>query len=294
MADSMTWIDPSGVSHPFDGSVLNIAVMRGGRQGIFMPPITNVDQRTPLQPGTIVRYVDVQPRPLIVPVLVNPGVESTLRTTIHSMTGWFNTTQKPGIWQATGPDGSVRNLTCVYVSGLDATESDDVRKPGSIFLALTFLAADPFWYDVSSTVVTPALAQPAFLSSQFLPLKLGGSTLTSEFAITNNGDFETFPIWTIHGPGSNLTISNLNTNKSFALSANGGLVLGANQILTIDTSFGIKTILTQDGASQAGFLQPGGNLFSLAQGLNTLAVSMAGTTGQSSVQVSYKQRYFSA
>lgn len=295
MADSMTWIDPTGVSHPFDGSTLGISIPRGSRAGMFSPPRALVDQRTPLQPGTIVRYVDVQARPLVIPVLVNSGLESTLRTTIHSMTNWFNTLQgNPGIWQATGPDGSVRNLTCYYQSGLDAAETDDVRKPGAMVFALVFLAPDPFWYDVSSTVVTPALAQPAFLSSQFLPLNLGGSGLATDFSINNTGDWETWPIWQIHGPGSGIIIANLNTNKTLNLTANGGLTLAANEVLTIDSSFGVKTILKQDGSSQAGFLVPGTGPFSLATGNNDLSVQMSGTTSQSSVQVSYKRRYLSA
>jgi hypothetical protein len=290
--ESLTWVDPKGVSHPLDGSVGVLAVT--GEQGNYYPPVANVDQRTPLYPGTLIRYVDVQPRLLTYPLEVVAADEMTLRTLIRNITGWFNTSMLPGTLQAVDPDGVTRRqIGCYYAGGLEGDGSDDNRGGGNIFFPLQLEAPDPFWTDLNATVVTPAIAQPSFLSSQFLPMLLGGSTLATSFQITNNGDWETWPIWTIHGPGTNLTITNLSTGKSLALTANGGLVLGANQILTIDCSFGKKTILTQDGASQAGFLQPGGVLFSLGVGLNILSVQMGGTTGQSSMQMQYKQRYLS-
>jgi hypothetical protein len=295
-SETVTIIDSAGGSHVLDGST-TANPLCFARSGFNMPPVTQIDQRTPLQPGTKITYTDFLARPILLALNVNGnGNENTLRSQIRTMSSvWFHPA-KPFTVRNTATDGVQRDLlNCIYLAGMDGDESYPNRKPGSIVCPVQIEAPDPFWYDTVPTFLTSNTSSGgafSFLSTQFLPLILQNANTWLNVVITNTGDFETWPVWQLHGPlNTPISVYNLTTGKKIDLSGNGGLNLAGNDALTIDAQAG--TITKQDGTSQVGFLTSDSAMWPLALGTNVISINgtNAGTTKGSLLSVRYKQRY---
>lgn len=127
-------------------------------------------------------------------------------------------------------------------------------------------------YDLVQTIVQGGAAIPAAI-----PLAIVGnaSNLLSTRIITNAGNEETFPKFTIPGPGTGFTISNVVTGKSFVLSS----TLTDSDTVVIDTH-PLKRTVVKNGTDN---LYPdfSGDFWSLAPGeneINFIVGSGAGVT----------------
>jgi hypothetical protein len=269
MAETVTWIDAGGTSWVLDGSSYYRAV--DGRMGAFAPPTAIIEQEVPLLAGARFRQVKISSRPVRIPVLVKAADESTLAVARRAFRYALNPKRGAGTLQITAEDGTVRQLTCYCESGFEGDESIGVRGPGWFKVGLSFRALDPFWYDASFTSTT--------------------YTTFGSKTITNGGDQDCYPIWTITGPGNTISITNNTSGKLLALSGNGGLTLTAGQVLTIDTRRDQLTIVREDGSNQFSYLSAASALFQLVPGSNAIVLAMAGTTGASSIQVQYKRAW---
>lgn len=291
--ESNLWICSDGITQiSLDDTPINGLMALDGRQGIYFPPLVIQDQRIPLQPGSIVRYIDYPPRPVLLPLIIKVANEVVLTSQIRQMATWFDTPAgSPGAYRRIAPDGSSRDLFCYYQAGLEGNEDgssgNPIRGAGWMQVVLSLYANDPFWYDAQYTMQTfvPSGAAPSFLPS-LVPIKLGFSGVSSGFSVYNTGDYEAWPIWTINGPGTNPTLSNNSTGKSTSFT----VTLGSSDVLIIDTRPLMKSI-TLNGTVNWSIYNPTSSLWSFQKGQNNCALSMSGTGGASQIQLQYKQRY---
>lgn len=291
-SESNIWIASDGVTQiSLNSTRINGLLALDGRQGIYFPPVSIQDQRIPLQPGSIVRFIDYPPRPVLLPLGIKTADEASFTQQIRQMATWFDTSiaGSPATYRRTAADGSMRDLFVYYQGGLEFDETMDsgVRGPGWAKTVLSLYASDPFWYDSQATVQSfvPSGAAPTFLP-KLVPILLGSSGISSGFSIYNAGDFEAWPIWTIHGAGTNPVLTNSTTGKSTTFS----VTLGTNDVLIIDTRPLIKSV-TLNGTVDWAIYNPTSSLWSLQKGQNTMSVAMSSTDANSSVQIQYKQRY---
>ena len=268
MAESISWIDNAGVSTALDGTGNYLAVV--GRNGMWMPPVSFIEQDIPLQPGTVLRLVKVLPRPVLIPILIQgaSNTESSFYTSLRFLENAMNPLRGDGHLKFTAADGTIRKLTCRLQSGFEGDESATARGPANAVVPFQFYANDPFWYDNASTTVSKT-----------------NLTLPS-FTITNTGDAEMWPVWTIHGPGSSLVVTDTTTGLLFST----GDVLGGSDVLVIDTTPGVKT-MTLNGVNDFTNLVNSSTLFSLTTGANAITVALAGTSSATTLSVVYKQRW---
>jgi hypothetical protein len=155
-------------------------------------------------------------------------------------------------------------------------------------VGLIFSAADPFWYDSNWTALTftPAGAT-TFFQTPFFPLHISVGGLSSDFTIENTGQAETWPVWTMTGPGLNPTLTNSTTGETLTLNIN----LAGGQVLTVDTRPGTISITREDGSNQWAVVEDTSTIWPLAVGANSIQLSMSSTTSASQLQLQYKQRY---
>jgi len=220
MAEQMAWIDPASATTLLDGSGNYKAIM--GRTGILAAPQTFIEEALPLQDGVRFRQVTTAVNTPIVPVTITAASESALITAYRALRAAMNPKRGAGILQYTAADATVRQLNCYLESGLEGDESMGNRFVGYIKVPLQFRAQDPFWYDATATTAT--------------------YTTFGSRTINNTGDVECWPTWTIHGPTTNLTISNTTTGKSMVFT----LTLGGSDVLVINTAPGTKTAILND------------------------------------------------
>jgi hypothetical protein len=289
MADTFTWIDPANTSVALnDGVNTNVG---WGVSGDVLPQYTRNDVQLPAQPGSQLMLLQVSDRTLTLPFWIKASTKAALLTLMRQMVFYLDAQRGDGILRVTRTDLTARQLTCRYVSGLN--DSSNASEPNLLWIktALTFKANDPFWYATTPQTVTYASGTvPSFFP--FFPLQLAGGTVFTNTVVNNPGDTAAWPVWTITGPGTYLTLANLTTGKTLYLN----YTLAAGTTVIIDTRPGAKTLLTGTGVSvfsSAVWTLPT-SLWPLAQGSNTLQITFNGATAASRVALSFYPRYLSA
>lgn len=290
MGETFTWIDPTNNQIPLNGESYYTTVV--GPAGLYAPPTNIITQDVPLQPGARFKYVDTQIRPVRLPVLVNADTEANLDVARRALLAAMSPLNGGGVLRHMSYDGLTRDLTCYVASGREGDDSGSNRGPGWILLDLRLSGLDPYWYDTSYTSLAFSNgASSSFFAAPFLPIKLASSGILTSFTINNGGDVETWPIWTIVGPASAITMTNNTTGKVLALTNNGGVSLALGHSVVIDTRPGSKSVIVDGATSNFDKVGATSSLWPLAKGANNITIAVSGTTAASQVQVQYKQRY---
>lgn len=274
-------IDAAGVAHP-----LNLEWQASGR---YMPPVTITDQKVPEIAGSRLRSVRHEARELTFAIYVEgdlPTQEAALRQLVH----WFDPRRGDIRLRNTAADGTDRDLTCRYESGLDLDETlGDMSSPTLQRALVTVRADDPYWYDTGqeSAAFSPVTSSPVwFDGGMILPIKLGSSAVFGGTILTIDSDVDIWPRWTITGPGTALVITNLTTGREFAW---GGTLTGGQQLL-IDTTPGVKTVLRENGSNQFGAMTEW-DLWPFVAGDNHINVSLTGTSGASLIAAAWRNAH---
>ncbi|HLH22439.1 MAG TPA: hypothetical protein VK066_07935 [Chloroflexota bacterium] len=286
----VSWVAPDGVETVLSGQPQ--FELLWGRQGAFMPPIAFAEEPVPLQPGARLRQVQVGVREVDLPLLLRGADATALRALYRTLLHTFDPQRGDGKLRVQGPDGGVRELTCRYHSGLEGAEVLDKDAGGTSWrkVVLVLRAWDPYWYATAPTRVDFAVGSAATPFFPFFPLRLSASTVLGDAAVSNPGDVEAWPIWTITGPGSNLVLTNVTTGAALTLVT----TLGASDVVTIDTRPGQKTVSGADGSNLFGTLNAASHFWALPRGSSSVRVELSGATGGSLVTLVYYPRYLGA
>lgn len=283
-AEVTQWIDPDGVT-----TTLEVDWDAAGR---FMPRVEFEADGVPGQPGEYFRNVRHGVREFMLAVDITGTDDADLRANMREIVARMDPTRGAGRIRVTSPVGDQREIMCRYASGLGMTEKlgDDSGETWQR-AAVSFLAHDPYWYDVSPNSqtfdVTPLV--PSFFP--IFPLKLTASELAVDAVVDNTGDVDTWPVWTIQGPGSVIKLSNLTTGKYLSFPAGA---LSTGQSLVIDTRPRRKTVLLGDGTNAYSSMDTTSSLWPLVRGINTVRLEMSGVDNTvSNLSLTYWRRYLS-
>lgn len=284
---ALTFIDPDGVDHPLMAGDVETAF---GVEGRFMPPVRSVLDEIPGQPGALRRETRFGVREVVVPIEVLGTSHAGLREKVRSLVVALNPTRGDGVLRAVAPDGITREITCRYATGMELVESQDLLGVLQR-AAVVFTATDPFWYDTDPTSSTFTTGTPAnFLGDPFLPIKLASDTVIGEQTVINDGDVETWPVWTVAGPVSSILLENVTTGQKIDLP----VALTADQSVVIDTRPFKKTVRRDDGTNLYGNLTADSALWALGQGSVQIRATIPGSTSDTFVTLVYSQRWLSA
>lgn len=282
MTESVFWVDP-------DDGVTELDC-EWDASGRFAPnPVFEADG-VPGQSGKRLRFVRHDVHEFAMKFWLYEPSEELLRTTLRSTIYKMDPTRGIGRLRVVAPGGDSREIFCRVASGLGVSE---VLGEDSAFyaqrIAATFLAHDPYWYAVGDTAIVYTGDTEVATFFPFFPLRLSASSVfVNDSAISNPGDLEAWPVWTIEGPGSNIVMSNLTTNESLTLNT----AVSSGQSVTIDTRPGAKTVLNDDGTSLFPLMTATSTLFSLQRGDNHIQVAMDSTTTTSAIRLAFRPRYF--
>lgn len=275
-----------------DGAVTDLKALPGvrvlGDQGFDMPPFTFVEDDLPGGDGARLRSVRTMARDVTLPFFLEDADETALRGLLRVLVRRMNPRAGDGRLRHTASDGSVRELTCRYVEGLGGNR---VRGQGGATWrrgALVFRAHDPFWHDQAATSLqfTAGTAQPFYADQPFFGLRLASDVVLGTQTVTNDGDVEAWPVWTVKGPSTSpLTLENVTTGQRLDLPVS----LSAAQSVVIDTRPLRKTVRRDDGANLFGSLV--GSLWSLPTGPSKVAIALPGATSESYVTLDYVRRW---
>lgn len=182
-------------------------------------------------------------------------------------------------------DGTTRNLPAYYRGGLDK----GVQVGTTYACVLSFYAPSPWWRGTPLTLSWGLAAPSPFFP--FFPLVLSASTIAGQVTVDlSDTDAATYPVWTVTGPGSQLTLTNQTTGLSLVLNA----ALGDGVTATIDTRPGQQRITRGDGLNLFGSLASDPNLFPLIDGAQTVSAVLTNAGGNSRITLTADRLYSGA
>lgn len=286
------WVTAEGDPFRLDGSIDGAEVV-ANVEGRFMPPIRRNADIVPLQPGSRLRSVVHGESEVSLGIYFSAADAIAQRANLREWMFRLDPTRGPGKLRVTGPAGNVRELSCSYKDGLGLIEPPSPDRRRKQVAVLTLIAHDPYWAESAPTVVSWSTGAPrAFFP--LLPFHLGSSQVFARALVDPLGDVATYPVWTINGPGSTISIRNVTTGRTLAWSGS----LGFGELLTIDTRPGNQTsapksVFLQDGSNQFGLLTAW-DFWPLEPGTNDIEITMTGATDDSQVTGSWQARHLSA
>jgi hypothetical protein len=225
----------------FDGSTgYHLMYHRTGAQA---PPVSLVEQRVPLQPGSVFQYMDIQPRDVELGIMVKGANPSDLRDKVRALTSKIINVD--GALFARYSDGSERRLYCRYKQGLEGEETPSTMGAGYFQkMILIFHAFDPFWYSTG---------------------KCESQTAQNFIYYLNDGDYEAYPIVFVDGKCTNPDLAIWQTGgageptEGSAERLKVNTTVAANRRLIINTKS--RTVKLDDGTNLYASIDPTANKF---------------------------------
>jgi hypothetical protein len=281
LSESIVWIDPDGATATFSKIEFDL-------RGRFFPSAVVDEEQVPGQPGGRLRNVRHGPLEFAMPVWVQGGSQTALRTALRALVLAMDPTRGVGTIRVTAPGGDQRDLSCICVDGLSVVEKlGETSNTMDQRLVLVFRAHDPYWRSTSNSVRTYSAGSSTATFFPFFPLRLSSSEVFAADTVDNVGDVQTWPVWTATGPMTALVLKNLTTGEALTLT----VTLTSGETATIDTD--AKTLTKNDGTNLFPYLDWSSVLWALRRGSNSIQVELNGGGGSSSVQLSYPTQYLS-
>lgn len=272
--------DPAGGWRDGQG---RLAICRGISGGGAVARTFN-EAPAPGQAGTIVRGLQRAFRDLDLPFHFEASDPILLRGQLRDLIALLDT-DSPGTLTVYSPAG-VRQITAYYAGGLELDETTGNAGPAFLGATLQFHCPDPYW--TSPSIISKTL--PIGVPTPFfplLPLHLTRGELAGSDTVINPGDADTYPRWTITGPGGPITLTNSRTGEWLTWSG----TLAAGEILVIDTDPAVGTVQRSDGTSAYSQLAAGSSFWSLGTGATAVTVDYQAATADSAITLTATPRY---
>jgi hypothetical protein len=262
-----------------------------GARGLDMAPFQMYLDESPALDGAFSRGVRAMTRDVFLPLLIEADDRKTFLARKRILLRLLDPKRGPGVLTWAEPDGTARHLEAYYSSGMEGDWSDDQAAGLWQKYGLTLQAVAPYWYGDDVTLLWKNTVSQTFFplvhaSGNFVVLPPG--EVLGSITASNDGDVDAFPVWTVSGPASAITLTNSTTGKTLSLTSS---LAGSSNKRIIDTRAGVQTIVNESGTNKWAEVNDGSALWQLAPGANSLTVSVTGSGTGTSVQLVYKPRY---
>lgn len=248
-----------------------------GVRGLTWPGHQLWDSSSPAIAGQTHRGSRVLPRECLLPVWVLSdagsldwvGTDRRFAATLHP--------DLPGVWEVTHPDGMKRYLSCRVTDDGAGPLTLDPTASGWLGYQLALIADQPYWEGkpvvrqwINEVPVNFFGGVPAGSGPPFV---IGAGSTIAGATITNPGDVDAYPVWTIAGPWTTVQVGT--DGLTATLTAN----VPAGQSRIIDTRPDRLTVVDQAGVDRISELSPTSNLLApIPAGEQVpLSLSMTGT-----------------
>jgi hypothetical protein len=260
------------------------------QEGFGLPPTGVHTFHVPLLAGDVFVRARHAARTLSLRGFLRAASWAQLKAAWRDLAEVLDPTLGEGVLTVTRPDGASRQLRCVAQEGLGAVAS--VQDWLLARVAITFLAAQPYWEDTADVTVTfqgvgSGLAFPFTFPVTFTTT---APAIGSPSTVTNPGTAPTAPVVTLVGPMQRPVIQHLTSGRQFAFL--GDVPEGGT--LTLDMrpeTSGWR--LTAYGTTYYEYPPPDprSQMFELLPGANTVLIAndAPGPGGQATV--AFRPRY---
>lgn len=232
-------------------------------------------------------------------MLLRASSEAELRRRARGLVHAMRPKAGPGTLTVTTEDGESRRLSCYVEDGLAGDLAEDSEMPGRWWrFILKLYAPRPWWRGAAQTLDFGLAAPSVFLSSTMpFPRMLAASTIQGQRNVDlTAADATSYPLWTVTGPGSGLTLSNRTrdplTGKQVVSTIQVNASVGDGQTIVIDTRRGQQSVRRGDGINLMGALASDPSLWPLVDGQVNEVTAVLGAAGAAArIRAVYEPRY---
>jgi hypothetical protein len=281
---SATWTDPFGVEWPLTDTDPDVGWFTTSGPAGWHATAYEIVTDPIARGGENVRFIRANPCRIVWPLYVggdthlqwlerHRALRKAFVSTLHRSTA--------GTLRITRPDGSAREIDCYYESGFEGQAGE-----GRLFSkdAITLYAPDGYWRDPDPLTITRSYVPGVDFLNPF-PTISAGLTL-GDTEVDNPGDVAAWPEWTITGPMTAMTATNLTTGYTFSLT----YPLLAGEQITITTQQ--PAVRGPAGQNLSYALNwPNAYLWSLLPGTNDLTLTATGGAVGTTLQMAFHARY---
>lgn len=288
MASRITWTAPnSGQVIEFTDMAAGYMVTDQGTTGLQSPPYALTTVTYAGVDGANVQAIRAEPNTPTLGIRMEAKSMEEFKRKRRALVHAMRPKAGPGRLTVTQEWGESRSLLCYCTEGLEGNEDFAVTGPGRWWkVLLKFYAPSPWWLGAPMALnVGLGGGQPFF---PFFPLRLAPSSVRGQFTVDlSDSDAPSYPVWTITGPGTSLTLSNLTTKRRITVNA----ALAAGETMVIDTRPGLQSVRRGDGTNLMGALASDPALWPLVEGVNTVVAQLEGAGDASRVSGVYEPRF---
>ena len=287
MADQVLWQAPDGSVLDLTDESAGFRVLAAGTRGLRSPEYELQTAKYAGIDGETLQAVRASANEPTLGLLVQADDEDTFRSRARGLVRAMRPKAGLGTLTVRSVSGDVRSLSCLCVGGLEGDEDQGSTLPGAWWrLVLKFFAPDPWWVGTPIPVDLSLGAPTAFFP--ILPVKLSSSSVQGQFTVDlSHADAPTYPVWTITGPGTGLTLTNLTTGRVITVSAS----LSVGQTLVIDTRPGFQSVRRGDGTNLMSAVTSDPALWPLMEGVNNVSAVLSGATAASRISGLFIPRF---
>lgn len=272
-------------------------VLQPGAKGMDMPQYSFTNDESPGIDGYAVRQVRAGGKDITLPIAFwMQDSRAAYVTRRRALINSLNPKRGPGTLTVTQPDGSFRTIDCYYTGGLEGDESRDAAGMRWCITVLTMACPSPYW--LGETVELSWRTDSTANFFPLLPLTVKSSQVLGSVTVDNPGDDDAFPVWTIEGPATAVTLTNTITDprtgdqtvKTLTLTR----TLTASDTVVIDTRERRQTAVLNGSTNLWPDLSDASELWALEPGENQLTLAVSGSDSNSLVSLTYQPRYLAA
>ncbi len=284
VAYEYTLVGVDGVAHALlESSGYLVTARPDGQWG---PEVDFVEAPVPGRAGASLKAVTVPPSDIDLPLVIIGETHAQRISRSRQLAGWLNPARGDVTFRITGSGGASRDLV-----GRGQLVAGGERWPlGERFTVAIHAHNDPYWIDTDETQATYQIDSDAvtWVGLPWVPFSVQGSAVFRTTTVTNDGDADAYPVWTITGPGSEITLANITTGKLLPLTK----TLEAGEVVTVTTDPQTGGVVTDDAGSPiVGIVPFSASFWTLIPGAQQIQVEMADATADSSVVLSYRRRW---
>lgn len=314
-----TWFDPDGNEWALSNSNEDLGWFTlMGPSGWGAAPIEITTDQLP-RGGESVRAISSKPAILQWPLEIFGASHGQFVDRYHQISRAFTLTtrrQRPGVLRVQRPNGEVRQVEAFYSDGLGGEDAQNhlFARP-----VISLFCPEGKWRANEAIIVersfTPTVGgedpeepEPISFYDPFISVTSskvvgtpgggdgggggGGDDPDSLTTISNPGDVEAWPVWTITGPLTQLRAWNVTLGTRWALT----YPLGAEQTITITTDQ--PTVRGPGDVNLSKYIDwfntAGTELWPLTDGTNVVGLEADGATATTHVQMAFTPRYDAA
>lgn len=285
---AMTWTGWDGTEWDLLGENGGVFLTRDGVRGLHMPRVDRYTNVSPALAGSRWRGSRTLEREVFWPLFIysDSGSQGWVK---YDRAFWRTMhPDKPGTWSVTSAFGETRTLQCRFADDGDMEMTSDPSQRGWDVYPISLIAEQPYWAGPAVTQSWVDGGVVPFFGADGTggpPFNISSGNTLSTATMPNPGDVDAYPVWTITGPSTAVSVGV--GDKVVEYNA----VISPGNTITIDTRPDRLTVVDQDGIDRLSGL--GEASFAPIPAGEAVSLSLA-MTGTGSVSAALQPLYFRA